>query len=109
MYTHPWSFLFIIACGRFQQDFYTAAAQYFQSEAVKEAALASGRGYGEEVTRLRVAQRLIEAVLDTAQRLRMGPAIIGKAELVRRLGILGSAGSTECLNTILISKHSPPH
>lgn len=68
---------------RFQQDFYTAAAQYYQSEAVKEAALASGSGYGEEITRLRVAQRLIEAVLDTAQRQRMGPAIIGKAELVR--------------------------
>ena len=68
---------------RFQQDFYTAAAQYYQSEAVKEAALAQGSGYGEEVTRLRLAQKLIEGVLETAARQRMGPAIVGKAELLR--------------------------
>lgn len=29
---------------RFQQEFYTAAAQYYQSEAVKEMALESGSG-----------------------------------------------------------------
>ena len=68
---------------RFQHEFYTAAAQYYQSEAVKEAALGKGAGYGEEITRLRLAQRLIEGVLDTANKQRMGPAIVGKAELLK--------------------------
>lgn len=38
--------------------------------------------YGEEITRLRVASTLIDRVLETAARMRMGPAIVTKAEQV---------------------------
>lgn len=68
---------------RFQRDFYSAATQYYQAEAVKENALENGKGYGEEVVRLRQARRSVESVLETAMRQQMGPAIIGKAELLK--------------------------
>jgi hypothetical protein len=87
---------------RFQQDFYSAAAQYYQAEACKEAALEKGRGYGEEVTRLRLAQKYIEMVLETAARQRMGPAIIGKAELLKAKIVKNKAVAEKDNSTIYL-------
>lgn len=87
---------------RFQQDFYSAAAQYYQAEACKEAALEKGSGYGEEVTRLRMAQNFIDVVLETAARQRMGPAIIGKAELLKAKIVKNKAVAEKDNSTIYL-------
>lgn len=87
---------------RFQQDFYSAAAQYYQAEACKEAAQENGSGYGEEVTRLRMAQTYIEVVLETAARQRMGPAIIGKAELLKAKIVKNKAVAEKDNSTIYL-------
>ena len=48
----------------FQRECFQGAAEYWQSHAVKEEALATGKGFGEEITRLtRAGTAVLLAVL----------------------------------------------
>jgi hypothetical protein len=92
---------------RFQIDFFNAAAQLYQSEATKEAALEAGAGFGEEITRLRLAQTLLERALESANRYRMGPAIINKADQLKSRIIKNRTEAEKDNNTIYLESVPP--
>lgn len=68
----------------YQCKCFGAAAQYWQSLAVKDQAAQTGRGYGEEIARLNAAQRVLEEALASARRVNLHESITNTAQQLLR-------------------------
>jgi hypothetical protein len=64
----------------YQSKSFAAAAEYWQAQNVKESALAKGVGYGEEITRLGMAEKIIRAGLEAANKNKLGTGLIASGD-----------------------------
>lgn len=64
----------------FQRECFQGASEYWQAQAVKEDALATGRGFGEEITRLARAEEIFTNALTLGKSKRVHVATLSTAE-----------------------------
>ena len=66
--------------AEYQSRLFAAGTEYWQATAVKESAVARGSGYGEEITRLGLAERHLRQALEIGQRNKLAGALIASGE-----------------------------
>jgi programmed cell death 6-interacting protein len=79
----------------YQTTLFSAAAEYWQSQAVKELAATEARGYGEEIARLSVAEQHLVQCLNIATKYKLSPAF--------------ADGANAFLKTVTASKATAEH
>jgi hypothetical protein len=84
----------------YQARSFAAAGEYWQAQSVKESALAKGVGYGEEITRLQLAEKAMRLGLDAAHKNKLGTALIASGDALLATIISNKAKAVHENNTI---------
>lgn len=90
--------------AEFQFGLIRSAAEFWQATAAKEAAESSGTGYGEEVVRLGVSERMLKTVIEKAQKFKLSPALLAPAEAKLHTVIDSKAAAIKANNTVYFDK-----
>lgn len=88
----------------FQHKCFAAAAEYWQSQAVREEAQSRGCGYGEEIARLLRATGMLKQAIDAATASKLGPSLINGAAALRRTVDAAKAAAEKDNNTVYMEQ-----
>ena len=87
---------------RFQSKMFRGAAEYWQSIASKDLALSKGSGYGEEVTRLVIAEKILLDAIQEGKKLGVYDNVLFGAEnLVRSVQIMKESANKDLMSVYL--------
>jgi BRO1-like domain len=88
----------------YQHKCFAAAAEYWQSQAVREEALSRGCGYGEEIARLLRATATLKQAIDTATANKLSPSLTNGAAALRRTVDAAKAAAEKDNNTVYMEQ-----